>query len=138
MPSSINSRRAESESGLQRVRNCSARRLAAVLSSADELAFFVFIGLTVARAPGGAPFQFLAAAWLVNAEHSAKPAITSASQWYRALFLPLRRRGVSRPVGYAPPEPSRMLEVLSRLPKLKPRITRMARINKNLETEQAG
>ena len=60
MPSSINSRRSESESWLQRVRNCSARRLAAVLSSADELACFVFIGLTVARALGGAPFQFLA------------------------------------------------------------------------------
>lgn len=69
MPSSINSRRSESESELQRVRNCSARRLAAVLSSADEPAFFVFIGQTVARAPGGAPFQFLAAALRVNAEN---------------------------------------------------------------------
>ncbi len=95
MPSSINSRRSESESWLQRVRNCSARRLAAVLSSADELAFFVFIGQTVARTLGGAPFEFLAAALRVNAEHSAKPANTNASQRDRALFLPLRRRGVS-------------------------------------------
>ena len=42
------------------------------MSSADELAFFVFIEPTIARVPGGTPFQFLAAALGVNAENRTK------------------------------------------------------------------
>jgi len=96
MPSSINSRRSESESWLQRNRNYSARWLAAVLSSADELAFFVFIGQTVARALGDAPFQFLAAGLRGNAANSANPANTSASapRRYAQALGQLHQRGV--------------------------------------------